>query len=273
MSVGTFIGQMLVAKVGNAGNSVAMALAKFDPETASTVDINNMNAEFQKLGGLVAKAEPEEERTHKIVTELETRLTRTVQAATLLSSQIDTANGAGNAPLAASLNAQLATLTTQIEEIGGDTADGKTSGLLFDAIQDHALAENDVHELQQLHAGSAAALQQAETRLQHAQADMARAARTEASAAEREKRAQDLAGIKTGLGGSGIALQAMEQQAAASKVRARTSVVNAEALSKVTTTTAGADDIVARTLAGASAAGGGESAQEKLRRMMGSKAA
>lgn len=273
MSVGAFIGQMVVAKVGNAGNSIAMALAKFDPETASQVDINNMKTEFSKLGGLVAKAEPEEERTHKIVTDLETRLARTIQAAGILSSQIDAANAAGNAGLAGTLSSQLTTQTTQIEEIGGDSADGKTSGLLFDAIQDHALAESDLHELQQLHAGSAAALAQAETRLQRAQADMQRAARTEASAAEREKRSEQLAGIKTGFGGSGVALQAMEQAAAASKVRARTSIVNAEALTKVTETTASADDVTNRILASAAATGTGESAQEKLRRMLGNKAA
>ena len=64
----------------------------------------------------------------------------------------------------------------------------------------------------------------------------------------------------------------MEQQAADSRVRARASVVNAEALTRVTATTAGADDIVARTLASASASGA-ESAQDKLKRMLEKKAA
>jgi hypothetical protein len=268
----SFITSMGIAKAGGIGQSIASALARFDPDTASQVDIDAMNAEFQKLGGLVAKAETDEARTHQAVTTLEERLARTVKAAGILSGQIDQATP-NNATLASTLSVQLTTLVSQIEEVGGDPADGTVSGLLFDARQEHALAESDFHELQQLHAGSATALATARQNLTKARADMERAGRQEAAAHEREARAEQLAGIKTGISGTSIALQAMQKQAEESKQRSRAAILNAGALTNVTDTTASADDIVRRTLADPSATGGGESAQDRLARLLGKKAA
>lgn len=264
----SFIANMAVAKVGGIGQSVATALAKFDPDTASQVDIDNMDREFKKLGALVAKAEQDEIRTHKVTTDLETTLSQTIKASSILSGQIDAADAAGNAGLSATLNSQLNTLVTNIEEIGGNPADGTVSGTLFDARQEHALAESDFHELQQLHAGSASALTTARSRLDKARADMARAGRAEVAAHEREARAEQVAGIKTGLSGSGIALQVMEKQAADSKERSRAAILNAEALNKTSETSASAADIVSRTLSSAAAIPQ-ESARDRLARLTG----
>jgi len=83
-----------------------------------------------------------------------------------------------------------------------------------------------------------------------------------------------MAGLKTSMdGGHNVALEAMEAQAAVSKQKARAFILNADALSQATSTTASADDIVARTLAGSGGGAPVETAQEKLNRLLGKKAA
>lgn len=247
MSAGAFLAQMGIARLGKLGDNITTALVKFDPETASQVEIDNMAQHSRELANRVAEAESKEEEDHKKVTLLNAQLTRTAQAAQILGQQLQAAQTTGNQVVVASLTGQLTPLLSQLEQIGGDEGDGSKSGTLFDANQDHVASEADLHEWQQVHAGTVAALTTARSRLERAKSDMQHASQQEARAREKQAQVERDAGLKRGLDTGSVALSAMQQAAEESKKRARAATINTEALKASTSTSA--DDIVAQTLA------------------------
>ena len=247
MSAAAFLGKMGISRLGKLGDSITTALVQFDPATASQVQIDDMTKHCQDLAARISQAEPEEERTHKIVLQLEHQLTDTSRAAKIIGDQL--AAGSNSA-----LNTQLNTLMDLIERIGGPEMDGSTAGTLFEAREDHARAESDLHEWQTVHAGAVESLTTARKRLETAQHDMDRAHQQEERAKEKQAQAERDAGLKQGLDTQNIALSAMEQAAAAAKQRARAATINTDAIKATTGTASGsAEDIVKQTLAGATA--------------------
>lgn len=249
MSAFEFLGKMGIARIGKLGDSITSALVQFDPETASQVEIDNMTQHSREIAGRIAEAEPKEEHDHQRVTELTIKLNRTKQAAQVLGGQLQAAQEAGNAALATTVTASLTALLGQIEELGGEEGDGSKAGTLFDAIQDHVQSEADLHEWQQVHAGTIAALTTARSRLDKAKRDMLHASEQEQRAHERQAQIERDAGLKSGLNTGNIALSAMQQAAEESKKRARAAMLNADALKQASSTSTSADDIVAQTLA------------------------
>jgi chromosome segregation ATPase len=260
-TTGGFLARMGIAKAGKLGDAVITALVSFDPQTASQVQIDQMAKHCQDLAARVAKAEPEEERTHALVTQLQANLARTAQAAHVIGDRLKTTT---DPTQVTALNGQLTTLMDQIEEIGGPEMDGSTAGTLFEAAQDHTAAENDLHEWQTAHAGYVASLTTAKSRLEHAAKDMARAQQQADRAKEQQQQAEQDAGLKAGLDTNNVAFSAMEQRAAALKQVARASQINTDGLRAVANASHSADDIVNATLAAATTA---ESPLDRLARL------
>ncbi len=262
MSTGAFLARMGIAKLGKLGDSITSAIVAFDPATASQVQIDQMAAHCQELAGRVSQAETEEERLHGNVTRLEKQLSDTATAARIIGDQITAGKGDANV-----LNKQLNTLMDTIEKIGGPETDGTTAGTLFEARQDHAQAESDMHEWQTVHAGAVESLTTARKRLETAQHDMERAQQQEQREKERQAQTERDAGLKSGLDGNNVALSAMEQAAQKAKERARAAQINTQAIKDSTGVGAGnADDIVKQTLAGANTAAP-TSAMDRLARL------
>lgn len=256
MSAAAFIAKMGISRLGKIGDQITTALVQFDPETASQVQIDDMATHCQQLSTRISQAEPEEERTHKAVLVLEQQLGDTSRAAKMIGDQLAVAQSdTVQAGKISGLNTQLNTLMDLIEKIGGPELDGSASGTLFEARQDHAQAEGDLHEWQTVHAGAVESLSTARKRLETARHDMERAAQQEARAQERQSQASRDAGLKQGLDTQNVALSAMEQAAAAARQRARAATINADALKASIGTAAGsAEDIVKQTLAAAATA-------------------
>ena len=252
MTVASWIQDFGVAKVGQAGHGVASWLATHDPDTASQVDIDNLHDEFNRLGQKLSEAEAADKRAADEVTRLETVLARDKQAAQALGRAIQ--GLAADSPQAPTLNNELNNVINTIQQIGGPNGDGMEAGTLFAARQTHANTESIKHQLEQLHAGAAATLQHSEQTRQQAKADMELAKLAEQQARQQQAQAEELAGIRSNLAANsgGVALKAMQEQAAKSQQRARAMVLNAQALSA--SGPASTDDIVNRVLGGGTAA-------------------
>ena len=251
MSSFDFLAKMGITKLGKLGDSITTAIVQFDPETASQVEIDNMAQHCRDLASRIAEAETKENRDHKTMDDLRTSLNNTTQAAGIVGNQLTAAHTAdtkGSVQMfAATLEASLNKLMDQIATIGGDEGDGSVSGTLFDAIQNHAQSEGDLHEWQTVHAGAVAALTTARSRLEKAKNDMQHATDQEIRAKERQAQAERDAGLKgTGLA-QNVALSAMQAAADAAKPRARAATINTESIKA--TTGNSADDIVAAALA------------------------
>jgi chromosome segregation ATPase len=267
-----FLAKFTGKKFGNAANGLAVWLASKDPATATEVDIDNLRENFEAFGKEVAEYEPREEETHRIMASLQEQLGRAKQAGSLLGGQLRTATEGGNTSSIDSLTHQLTPVLAKIEEIGGDEGDGSKSGTLFDAIVDHQQAEDDLHQVQALHAGAAKALTESRAAAERKKSELARVQRDEARQAERLDHAEHLAQLSSrGPGVGSAAFSAIDASIAASKARSRASQVNADALTRVQTTNATADDIIAQTLAGAPPSP--TSALDRLAKLTGSKAA
>jgi hypothetical protein len=260
-----FISKMGLAKAGRLGDSFTQALVKFDPETASQVDIDDMTQHARDLAARVAEAESKEERDHQKVTDLTASLTRYSKAAQVLATQVQAATAANNKVTADALTAQMNTLLDQMEVIGGKEGDGSVSGTLFDANQDHIADESDLHEWQQVHAGAVASLQSVNARLERARSDMQHASEQESRAKERQAQMERDQGLKSGLNTGSVALSAMLNEAEEAKKRARAATINVNAMKASTATSA--DDIAAQVAA--SVAPTPSSALDRLARMTG----
>lgn len=263
--VASFLANFGAAKVGNAGHGIATWLATKDPITASQVDIDDLRRQFNELGGEVSKAEQDDERSYKVVVEQETALVRTKQAAQMLGAEVIKLGA--DTPQGQTMNHELSTLVDRIEALAGPEGDASASGTLYDARKDHLSAETYLHKLQQLHAGAAATLAEADRTRKQALRDMDQARREEDRARQRQAQAERVAGLTSGLQAGSVALQAMEETAEKSKLKARAMTLNTEALTNVTAASASADDIVARTLGEKQAAP--SSALDRLARMTG----
>lgn len=246
MSALDFIAKMGISKLGQLGDAITTAIVQFDPETASQVEIDNMAEHCRELATRISKAETTEERDHKTMDDLRTSLANTVKAAGLIGAQLEAAQAAGDKVKSATLDASLNKLMDQITTIGGEEADGSVSGTLFDAIQNHAQSEADLHEWQSVHAGAVAQLTTARSRLEQAARDMAHAGEQERRAKERQAQAERDAGLKAGMGQTNVALNAMQKAAAEAKERARAATINTDTIKQ--TTGNSADDIVAAAL-------------------------
>lgn len=244
MSAFDFIGKMGISKLGQLGDAITSAIVKFDPETASQVEIDNMAAHCRDLATRIATAEQTEDRDHKFMDVLSKQLGDTKRAAEVIGTKLEATT---DMVQKAVIDAQLTKLLDQITTIGGEEGDGSKDGTLFDAIQNHAQSETDLHEWQTVHAGAVAQLTTARSRLEQAARDMAHAHEQESRAAERNSQAERDAGLKKGLGTGNIALNAMQQAAEDAKKRARAMTINTDSIKA--TTGNSADDIVAAALA------------------------
>lgn len=246
MSAGGFLAKMGIAKLGKLGDAITNAIVAFDPETASQVEIDNMAEHCRDLAKRIADAEAVEARDHKTMDDLSKSLTQSMKAAEIVGNQLAAAQASGETVKAATLEASLTKVMDQITTIGGEEGDGSKSGTLFDAVQNHAQSEADLHEWQQVHAGAVAQLTTARSRLEQAARDMAHANEQERRAKERQAQAERDAGLKSGNGTTNVALNAMQQAAEDAKKRARAATINTETIKSTVGTSA--DDIVAAAL-------------------------
>jgi hypothetical protein len=248
MSAGEFLARMGIARLGRLGDTITQAIVSFDPATASQVQIDQMGAHCQELGGRVAEAEVADEKAHKVVLGLQATLSKTKEAAKIIGDRLK-ALPEGN-PSAEQLNTQLNTLMDQIEAIAGPEMDGSTAGTLFEANQDFVQAEADWHEWQTVHAGAVESWTTARKRLEQAAHDMEHAQVAEAREHEKQAQAERDAGLKTGMDTQNIALDAMTRAAEQAQARARAATITTQAIKASTGQSAGsADDIVKQTLA------------------------
>lgn len=239
-----FLAKFAGKKFGNSANNLAVWVATKDPETATDVDIDNLRVNFENFGKEVATYAPREEQSHTAMDTLRTQLDRTKQAAQVLGRQLQAS------PENTDLTARLTTLVTQIKDIGGEEGDGSHSGTLFEAIVDHQQAEDDLHQVQALHAGAAKALADSQLARQRKLAELSRSKLQEQVQADRLHHAEQLANLTNRASGVGsAAFSAIDASIAASQQRSRAAKVNADALAAVKERTTNADDIVSQTLA------------------------
>jgi hypothetical protein len=266
MSLADFAAKFSIAEAGKAGHSLAAAIMGLDLNTASQVDVDNLEATFLKYGQEVSHFEPDEERTHQAVTALEARLARAKAGAEIAGTQWKAAQAANNADLITSTTTQLNSVLATIEEIGGTEGDGSKSGTLFEARIDHKRAEDDLHQVQALHNTAADVLTKAKAERARKIAQVQRADRDVAREKDHLQHAREMSGLQAGMQSGSEALSMMDQHIAKAKETARGMQVNADALARASDASASGDSVVDKLLAGAPPS---ESPMDRLARLTG----
>jgi chromosome segregation ATPase len=223
MSLLSFTKCFIGAGGEQAATALTTAMVKMAPETATAAELKNMEQDLDAAGQLISRLQRELSDERHAYDAVNARYTQMMGAAENLQHQIDAAGF-----LKEPLQASLATLVTQIEEIVPELDQDKKD---IDATQ--AL----LREAEAAYQAKATALTGAKAKLTRAKNDMAHATLEEQRAASRAETARAVAGLSSGSGASGInvALDAMTRTAQATRDRAAALDMKAKALSRAKT--------------------------------------
>lgn len=247
MSNTSFLARMGIAKMGHIGDSITSALINFDPETASKAQIDEYAAKTNEIEHRVAKAEEAVNAANVSVSALQVKLERDRTAAKALRQSMSATT---DQAISTKLTIQATAIIAQMKQIGGDEMTGEKSGDLFTARADLAQAQSDLTEWQNVHQQAVQTLTSAQSALKHARDDIDRAQHDKERAELRSQQADADAQLKSGLSSTGgIAIAAMQQNAAKMREDARAAQLHSDALKSASG--GDADAIVAETLAGA----------------------
>ncbi len=240
---------LLVKQVSALGDTMAQALASFDPETATEVDRDNLKAKLREVATKLAEARRKYAVELQEATDLAALIAQDEKAAAVLISKFE-AGAVDEATLTEFAN-NLEDMKARLPAEEKDAADAKelvdTLQGILDAVE-KKLADFD------------AAAKQALRAIAQAQADQQR----------EELRLQnqaELASLKGGLGNSSTALGALAKKAQSLRVQADATAIEADVGQKPLDRQNAVEE--ARRIAAGTAAPATESAADRLRRMTG----
>lgn len=236
-------------QLGNLGNTIAESLAAFDPETATEVDRDNLKDKLREVATRLAEARRDLAREKKEAADLGELIAKDEKAAEVLIAKFEKGDIDE-----ATLNEFAANLEDMKARLPQESQEAVEAQELVDTLQsvldtiEQRLADFDRH--------AKAAL----TAIAQAKAEKERQAL-------RLEQQQEIAKLKTGLGGASTALGALAKKADRLRVEADATKIVADIGQKpVDRNNAIAE---ARRIAAGDAPAGGESAVERLRRLAG----
>lgn len=232
----SFLSDYSIAKITGIGDAIVNLVATKDPDVAEQVDIDAARNHCHDLAAKVASCMTKFEKDGSTVSELTKKLSAIMEAAGILAARMETN------PTDSSLNTKLNKLMDDSHVIGGDEGDGSVSGSLFVAKQNLKQSEADLQEWTQIHNNAVAELSTMEETLAQAKRDMENAQEQERRAREREEEAERDAGLRNGMSGTNVALNAMKQKAEEAKQRANAAKINTDSLKAVSGNST--DDII-----------------------------
>lgn len=221
MSLMPFFKNFVGAKGTEAAHSLASALVRLDPETASKADLLTMEQDLDRAGGVIAKLRTDLSSERRELDAITKTYRELMGAAEVLQGQIDspTASDADKASKQTSLTKLLARLESVVPELNRDKQDvAQTEALLNDA--------------QTAYKGKADALVAAKGNLDRARHDLQHAEIQEGRAHDRAEQAAVVAGLKSSpTSGLTTALNVMQESADAARQRAESADMKAAAIS------------------------------------------
>lgn len=202
-------------KTEKVGQSIVQILASWDPESASSAELEQMEARLDKLVQQVAEArqvyKKEQEEADTINKLYEQRL----KAAEILQQKQDA--NPDNKEIGSALTGLVTDLEEMLPEIQREEEEAKE-------------AKQFMEELEEVAKLSADKLKNAKKELKKATQDMARAEVREERAKDREEQAAKLAGLRNETDQLGSALSAMKKNAEKSNAKAEAATMKARLL-------------------------------------------
>ncbi|AUN30527.1 hypothetical protein [Niveispirillum cyanobacteriorum] len=255
-----FFRTLLGVKGEKVGRQVVDALVAMDPKSASVAQLRVMEADLDKAGKLLTNLRVDMQRERKEAVEARENYDRRLAAAEHLNNLLATAEG----ERLASLEASLAKLLAQLEELEGEVAIEEREADEAEAL---------VAEAEVAYREKARALTEAKSALAKAERDMQRASIQEERERERANRAAQVAGLRDD-GGSKLntAIDAMTRRANEARANAEAARMKAQALGDLSRKSAddmGDADIQAALAAVGKGGAPALSVQERLARLKG----
>lgn len=198
-------------------------IVELDPATATTAQLQEMEADLDRAGQLIARLRAEWQREEREEVEAEKRFNLMVAAAERIHAQINDPNIAAEKKV--SLNNSLAAMLPELENLKVE---------LDRERQEADDAQQLLNEAEAAYQEKGAALKQAKKKLESASRELERAKIRKTAAEQRAEQAAAVAGLRQDGGGSNLnaALVAMERQAAALNGEAEADRLKASVLAK-----------------------------------------
>ena len=219
MGISSFLGRFGAKQVQKVGQGVMQVLVAWDPETASQVEIAEMEKHLDGIVSQVAKARQDYNREQQEADEIVCLYNQRLAAAEKLQKDLTTA-----APdKATQIEEAISQLLGQLESMQAEVETEK---------QEAEEAKAFMNELEQVAQMTADKLKTARQTLEKAKRDMQKAAIEQERAADKAQRAAQVAGLRDGVSQLGSALDAMKKNANDARTKAEASNLKANLLQK-----------------------------------------
>ncbi|KVP75285.1 hypothetical protein [Burkholderia ubonensis] len=240
---------LFLKQISSLGDTVAQALASFDPETATEVDRDNLVAKLREVATKLAEARRKYEVEKKEADDLATQIANDEKAAAILISKFE----AGQVD-EATLNEFANNLEAMKARLPGEQQDAVDAKELVDTLE--SILKTIEQRLADFDANAKRALQA----IAQAKADQERQSL-------RLEHQQELNSLKSGLGSTSTALGALNKKAEQLRVQADATAIQADIGQKPIDRQNAVEE--ARRIAAGNAAPAAESAADRLRRLTG----
>lgn len=247
MSGWSLTAALIKKHVGVLGDSIATAIASFDPETATQVDRDNLAAKLREVAMKLADAKHKNAAAQQAATDLATSIATDEKAAEILIAKFDKKEIDE-----ATLNEFTSNLESNKEKLPGLQQDAAATQQLVDTLQD--ILNTVEKNLNEFDAKAKAAI----SSLNQARAD-------EERANLRRQQQDELNALRSGTGGASTGLAALNRAADAARVRADAATTIADIGQKPIDRQNAVEE--ARRIAAGGADPATESAVERLRRV------
>lgn len=220
-SIFTFLKTFGVQKLGGVGESITQKIVAWDPETASEAEIEEMIRDLDKITAEAAKAMAIYEKEKAEADAIRKNYDRYMAAGELMNKQAEENRSGGNEEKALQLTGSLDKLLRDLEamrpEVDREIREADEAKSYYDEVR--ALAQTTAEKLRT-----------ARSQLESAKREMRRAEIEQQRAKDRAEKSEYLAGLKKDTSSLGVALAAMNKQAAEAKSAASASDLKAKLL-------------------------------------------
>jgi len=231
------------------GDTIAQAIASYDPETATEVDRDNLRAKLREIAQKKAQAQIKYDAAQKAATDLATLIETDTKAAPVLIAKFDKGD-VDEATLTEFTN----NLEAQKAALPGKQQDAADAKQLLDTLQEiFTTVEQNLNEF--------------DSRAKQAQRDIEQARAEKDRQDLRIANQAELSRLQAGAGGSSTALNALNKQAEKLRVEAAATKDLADVGQKPIDRAHAVDE--ARRIANGTAPAANESPAERLRRLTG----
>jgi phage shock protein A len=198
----SFIRNLVGVKTDQAVNSAVEAIVRWDPKSATEAELRTMEQNLDQLGMQVAQARSAYDREKREADTIVQLSSQRMAAAEQLQHRMDAETDPGRK---SGLGASLNTLVGMLEQMAPDVQREK---------QDAVDAGQFLEMLESTYQQAGQKLKSARSDLSRAERDMGRAEQQRDIAAQRAEGARQAAGLSNATSGLGVALKAMQDNAA-----------------------------------------------------------